>query len=77
MTILTISEICELCKFVGLEVDPRSIDSDQMETEISINKVPENGVYDEDDKKHIRYTGNIAHFTEYPEEGVYPLGEKV
>lgn len=74
MIVLTIKEICELCAFAGIEVDKsKSIfadDPEQIETEITISKT-------EKPNEEGYSTDHYAFFTEYPEEGCYPLGDKI
>ncbi len=73
---LTISEIKNLAEFAGMTVDLEGIDADEMESEISVVLCPKDGLLDDDGKTKIKYTGHIAYFSEYPEEGCHPLGEE-
>ena len=76
MTTLTIKEIKELATFAGLDVKT-NLEIDDMEAEITLMPCPEDGLSDGDDMPKKKYTGSIAYFTEYPDEGCQPLGELV
>lgn len=73
---LNISQIEELAEFAGLSIDNKSPSStDDMETEITIERCPKQGIAEDDGTfSHYPY---IAYFEEYPEEGAFPLGEKI
>lgn len=75
---LTTAEIRHLAQFVGLIVAPtdEEIDADENEEEVTIMGCPEGGVFDEETEERHRYK-HVAYFTEYPEEGVCPLGPKI
>lgn len=76
MLTLTIAEIKDLAECAGFTLDPASMpDADEMETEIVVMECPKAGVRD-DDGKPTHYA-HIAYFSEYPEEGSYPLGNEV
>lgn len=69
---LTVYQIKQLAEFAGWIVQPESrFDSEDNETEITIEPCPEQGVKDDDGK--ILRPKHIAYFEEYPDEGVYPL----
>jgi hypothetical protein len=68
---LTVEEIKDLAEFTGLRVIGK-LDEDEKETEITISKCPKRGVKEDDGS--IIHCKHIAHYTEYPEEGVMPLG---
>ena len=70
--ILTVEEIKDLAKFAGLIVRNNHLSEDERETEIAIGPCPAQGVQDDEEIIHCRH---IAHFEEYPEEGVMPLGK--
>ena len=76
MLTLTIKEIADLAECAGLMFAPNGgPDEDDKDTEISIMDCPKEGVKD-DDGKPTHYA-HIAYFSEYPEEGCYPLGDEV
>lgn len=77
MATMTIKEIYELATFVGLEVQDGGLSDDDMEAEISITPCPPDGLSDGDNMPKKKYTGNIAYFAEYPEDGCFPLGELI
>lgn len=59
---LTIKEIGDLAEWAGFKIDKGKLpDEYDMDTEITIEYFGEN-------------LQPIAYFTEYPDEGVYPLG---
>lgn len=66
---LTIKEIRYLAIFCGFLVNDYDKDEDY---EITIEPCPEIGVSDDGEIIHTRY---IAYFEDYPEEGVFPLGD--
>ena len=76
--ILTVAEIRQLANFAGLNVAPPDgkWDGDESEQEITVAPCPKGGVFDEDSNKWHHFK-RIAYFTEYPEEGVYPLGDEI
>ena len=78
---LSIKEIVELCLFSGVSIDVNQFDEEPelLETEMCI--CPAQGRmlrFEQSDGsvKEKEYTGNIAWFSEYTEEGVYPLGKE-
>lgn len=75
---LTIAEIKDLADFSGLTRHgvyiPDGLDDDS-ETEIIITACPKDGIK-EDDGSRGHYP-HIAYYAEYPEEGVYPLGQRI
>lgn len=73
---LTIAEIKHLAEFAGLTVDASGME-DEMDSEITVAPCPEEGIKDEDGITTRKYTGHIAYFAEYPEEGCIPLGEVI
>ena len=75
MITLTVAEIKDLAECAGFVFNQHFMpDADDMETEITINTCPASGVLD-DDNKPTHYA-HIAYFSEYPEEGCYPLGSE-
>ncbi len=72
MITLNGKQIRELAEFVGLTITEHDY-ADEYETEITIADCPVNGVI-EDDGSTTKYD-YIAYLTDYPEEGVCPLGE--
>lgn len=74
MLTLTGKEIKDLAEAVGLVIEPRNY-TDELETEMTIIDCPANGVLD-DDGKAMHYE-HVAYLSEYPEEGVFPLGDEV
>lgn len=78
MLTLTVAEIYDLACAAGFTINHGEMfmpDADEMETEITIIDCPKDGVED-DDGKHTHYA-HLAYFTEYPEEGSYPLGAEL
>lgn len=73
---LSAKEIMSLAIYAGISVDENSLDEDEGETKYVIEKCPENGVVDEDIGVPLHYN-YIASLDEYPEEGVYPLGDEL
>jgi len=73
---LTIAEIVNLALFAGLEVDIRGVVDDEMESEITIIPCPAEGIKDEDGVVQ-KYSGSVAYFSDYPDEGWMPLGEGI
>lgn len=67
---LTIDQIKDLAEMAGLKVDSEITDDDR-ETEITVTLCPEKGVDDDGTIKHYKH---VAYHTDYPEEGVCPLG---
>lgn len=74
MLTLTGKEIKDLAEAVGLVIKPLDY-KDELETEMTIIDCPASGVID-DDGKARRYQ-HVAYYSEYPEEGVHPLGDEV
>lgn len=74
MLTLTVAEIKDLAECAGLvlKFEPRS---DDLETEITIIDCPKDGLLD-DDNKPAHYA-HIAYFSDYPDEGSYPLGDEL
>lgn len=70
--VLTIDEIKSLAEFAGFNVSEQ-ISEDDNETEITIETFPEKGIKDAGDKILVGFR-HLAFFSEYPEEGAYPLG---
>ena len=72
--ILTVAEIKDLAECAGLVLE-KDVEFDEYElsTEICIE---ENKIVTGDDGISRQYN-HIAYFHEYPEEGVYPLGDEV
>lgn len=78
MIILTVAEIIDLVACAGFTLDPAQIaatDSDELETEITIEQCPTQGIADDDGMP--RHYEKIAYFTEYPEEGAIGIGKEV
>jgi hypothetical protein len=73
MITLNGKEIRELAEFVGLMIVDLDY-SDELETEVTIAKCPSGGVCG-DDGKYTKYE-YVAYLSEYPEEGVMPLGDE-
>lgn len=74
MLTLTGKEIKDLAEAVGLMIQPLDY-ADELETEMTIIACPEGGVRDDDGKAtHFKYA---AYLSEYPEEGVFPLGDEI
>ena len=69
--ILTAKEIKDLAEFAGFYV---AADDNILETEYVIEKCSPKGVSDDDGI--IRHYKHIAYLEEYPDEGVYPLGDE-
>ena len=77
---LTVGEIADLARCAGLVIKVNVTgayddDDDDDEMEITIEPCPKQGVEDEDSRS-IVHCKHIAYITEYPEEGVYPLGKQ-
>lgn len=72
---LTILQIKELAQFAGLQIVEDQSPLDDMEFEVTVSAGDGGGVID-DDGKTKRYS-HIAFLTEYPEEGVFPLGAEL
>lgn len=74
--ILTVAEIRDLAEFAGVMQHgvPLPLDADELETEIVIGDCPKQGIDNDGEVEHYRH---MAWYYEYPEEGVFPLGEKV
>lgn len=70
--ILTIREIKSLAQIAGFEI---SKEPDELETEIVIDKCPEEGIFiTEFTKGNFK---NIAWMREYPDDGIFGLGEEL
>lgn len=74
MLTLTGKEIKDLAEAVGLVISPLDYE-DELETEMTIIDCPASGVLD-DDGKATHYQ-HVAYYSEYPEEGMCPLGDEV
>lgn len=74
MLTLTGKEIKDLAEAVGLVIAPNDY-TDELETEMTIIDCPPSGVMD-DDGKATHYE-HVAYLSEYPEEGMCPLGDEV
>lgn len=70
---LTIREIIELAKFAGIGVSYVPEDEDELNTELTLTT----GEVFANDERTKYYKGNYAYLSEYPEEGCYPLSDKV
>lgn len=71
---LTGKEIKDLAELAGLAIAPSDY-TDMIETEIIVATCPTIGVLDDDGAvAHYKY---VAYLSEYPEEGVYPLGDEI
>lgn len=67
-------EIRDLAEAVGLVIQPLDY-TDELETEMTIISCPAEGVLNDDGKAtHYQL---VAYCSEYPEEGVFPLGDEV
>ena len=74
MLTLTGKEIKDLAEAVGLVIKPLDYE-DELETEMTIIDCPASGVLDDDGKAtHFQH---VAYYSEYPEEGMCPLGDEV
>ncbi len=73
---LTINQIQELAEFAGLTISTRPSSLDDMEAEITVMDSPKGHEVIEDNGSRERYN-RIAYYSDYPEEGVMPLGMKV
>jgi len=69
---LTTEEIFDLAKFAGLQVGKLGV---EMETELTVVECPAEGVLQDD--KSVLHTVHIAYYSEYPDEGVQPLGKEI
>ena len=77
MIILTIGEIKDLAEFCGLVLSKECInDTEDDDAEVSIEECPSRGILDEDDGS-VKHYKKMAYFTDYPEEGVFPLGNEL
>jgi len=76
--ILTVTEIRHLAMFAGLIVSPPAgtFAEDESEEKITVSRCPKGGLFDEETKTYYHYK-HIAYLTEYPEEGMCPLGPEV
>lgn len=75
MIILTAKQIGDLAVAAGftIDVDP---DDGQLDTEYTIVKMdPKKGVLNDDNV--MEYYAHVAYLTDYPEEGSFPLGDKL
>lgn len=69
---LTAAEIKDLAEMAGFTVDTHDIEMDQ---EFTVDDCPATGVKDDDGTP--RHYAHIAWDSEYPEEGVMPLGAEL
>ena len=70
---LTGQEIMDLAEFAGFEV--KNPDPDYLKYDYAVAECPDEGVENDDGQmEHYTY---IAYLSDYPEEGCYPLGEKL
>lgn len=74
MLTLTGKEIKDLAEAVGLVIAPHDY-TDELETEMTIIDCPASGVMD-DDGKATHYE-HVAYLSDYPDEGMFPLGDEV
>ncbi len=74
-TTLTGKEILDLARYAGIITgDDPVIDQDILDTEYTVSKCHPDGVMVEgSDEEPVKYN-HVAYHSEYPEEGVYPLG---
>lgn len=72
MAYLTVREIIDLAKYVGIEIIGTPM-PDQLEDVVCV--MPANPEGMENDDGEIEYYHLIAYFEDYPEKGVCPLGE--
>lgn len=78
MITLTIAEIGDLAGYAGFVLNTRFLpDEDQLESEITITKCPAEGVREEGVPGSEKRFAHVAYFSEYPEEGVRPLGPEL
>lgn len=74
MLTLTGKEIKDLAEAVGLVIADHDY-TDEFETEMTIIDCPEQGVSDDDEKPtHYKH---VAYLTDYPDEGVFALGDEI
>lgn len=73
---LTAKEIADLAEFAGFTINRASIDDDELETSYTVTDCPASGVTEEDSDV-FRHYAHIAYSTEYPNEGVHPLGDEL
>lgn len=73
---LTVREILDLSKAAGIVSHLETIEGDDAEIEYTIFG-KEGGVIVFDDDNTERTYHHGAYLSEYPEEGIYPLGESI
>ena len=71
---LTIKEIMDLANYAGLSCDDGGLDSEDMESELTIC---EKGLVASEDDGSAAWYGAYAYFSEYPEEGCMPLNDNL
>lgn len=75
MIVLNAREIKDLAEFAGFTISSRFIiPDDEMETEYVVTDCPAEGTVDDDGA--VRHYDHVAYLSEYPEEGICPLGEE-
>lgn len=75
MITLTGKEIRDLAEAAGFLIEKADSD-DLLDTEMTIIPCPPDGIKDDDDGSLSRYK-YVAYFSDYPEEGVFGLGEEL
>jgi hypothetical protein len=76
MLTLTVAEIVDLADAAGLVLNQKFMpDADEMEAEITIIDCPKEGVRDDEDKS--THYAHVAYLSDYPEEGIFPLGPEL
>lgn len=76
MITLTVKQIADLAGYAGLVLNQRFMpEGDDLETEYTVMECPPTGTTDDDGK--VKHYAHIAYVTDYPDEGVCPLGDEV
>jgi hypothetical protein len=76
MITLTVKQIADLAGYAGLVLNQRFIPKgDDLETEYTVMECPPTGTTDYEGK--VKHYAHIAYVTDYPDDGVCPLGDEV
>ena len=76
MITLTVKEIAELAEYAGLTLHSRFMpEGDDLDVEYTVIECPPTGTTDDDG--NVKYYAHVAYSTDYPDEGVCPLGDEV